>query len=404
MMQSRRTNTGVGLALRAALILTCVLATGACVSESRSGKVPSRRVTPSTRATAARTSSDDVRPASGASAFATAPSGVASSGAAPQTADTSPAGVALARLRSQAVEVLMSLVRSGSAEEKAHAIEALRFAPAELSQVAPEALVDLSPGVRGVTAMALAKSRVCTAVPELHQLLTDKSAQVRASAILALWRCERKVDPTPLAGMLKSNQPQERAQAAWVLGELGEESALPMLEEAAREALKRISAGAARVMDLQIAEARVKLGDEDALTDIRTALLPARNEDLESTALAASILGDLGDRGATNSLVYLVEYKDTAGKTMPPEVRLAAAGALAKLGQPQGGKLAEEFSHHADASVRAQSAAVLGMIRSTEYIPTLEVLMADQSGRVRAAAAMAILQTADSRGIRAAQP
>jgi HEAT repeat protein len=314
--------------------------------------------------------------------------------------ERAPSG-SLAELRNRAVSVLLTLARSGTAEEKAHAIEALRFSEPDLARLAPEALLDSSPGVRGVTAMALAKSRSCAATAEVHQLLSDRTPQVRASAILSLWRCNRRVDPTPLAGMLRSKNPQERAQAAWVLGEMGEESALSMLQEAARDSMKRVSAGAARVTELQIAEARVKLGDEDALTDIRTALLPARNEDLEATAFAAQILGDLNDRGATNSLIALAEYKDNSGKMMPPEVRLAAIGALARLGQPKGGPLALELSDHADVAVRSQAAAVFGVLRSTEYLPTLEKMLDDPSGKVRAAAAMAILQTAGSRGIRA---
>lgn len=436
----RRDSWKAGLRF-AAVVTLSIAAAGqtACISTERPTKVASRRVTPAERAAPAPVSSESRAyaprsrsnadsPATRGDTFAPSPetdissaerasgresdgrsgpsrpsaaiSSLASTSSSPE--DRAPSG-SLAELRNRSVSVLLTLARSGTAEEKAHAIEALRFSEPDLARLAPEALLDSSPGVRGVTAMALAKSRSCAATAEVSQLLSDRVPQVRASAILSLWRCNRRVDPTPLAGMLRSKNPQERAQAAWVLGEMGEESALSMLQEAARDSMKRVSAGAARVTELQIAEARVKLGDEDALTDIRTALLPARNEDLEATAFAAQILGDLNDRGATNSLIALAEYKDNSGKMMPPEVRLAAIGALAKLGQPKGGPLAMELADHADISVRSQAAAVFGVLRSTEYLPTLEKMLDDSSGKVRAAAAMAILQTAGSRGIRAGE-
>jgi hypothetical protein len=50
------------------------------------------------------------------------------------------------------------------------------------------------------------------------------------------------------------------------------------------------------MMELQISEARVKLGDEEALIDIRAALFPARSEDLEATALAAQIAANCAPR------------------------------------------------------------------------------------------------------------
>ena len=58
-------------------------------------------------------------------------------------------------------------------------------------------------------------------------------------------------------------------------------------------------------MELQIAQARVRLGDEEAIHSIRAALFPARSEDLEATALAAQLTGELNDRASARELVML---------------------------------------------------------------------------------------------------
>lgn len=310
---------------------------------------------------------------------------------------TRPSLVTTAQLREHSIGILMDLVKNGLPEEKANALEGLRFADGRLSQVAGDALHDPAPGVRGVAALALAKARSCGLSDEVSLLLSDRSPIVRASAMLSLWRCGNRVDPTPLAAMLNSSNPRERAQAAWVLGEMGERSAVALLRDAAKQTVRRASLGANRAVDLQIAEARVKLGDDEALSEIRTALLPARNEDLEATALAAQIAGDLQDREATNALIGLVEFKDSEGKPMPPEVRLAAVAALAKLGQPKGGAIAVEYTGAAKPEIRSQAVLALGVMRNPEYLPTMEKMLDDPSGQVRAAAAMAILQASDPR-------
>jgi HEAT repeat protein len=298
----------------------------------------------------------------------------------------------IADIREQATVQLVTLARNGSPEERANAIEGLRFAEGRLAGIAPDALHDPSPGVRAVTCSALAKSKVCSCADLVRPLLNDGSKMVRASAILSQWKCGRQPDPSFLAEMLQSPQPTERAHAAWVLGEMGESSARVMLAEAARDTVKRAAPTAQKILDLQIAEARVKLGDDAALTDIRTALQPTRTEDLESTALAAQIVGDLRDRPSTNALIELIEFKDDQGRAMPGEVRLSAAAALAKLGQPKGAYLAQEFLANDSTPLRAQAALLYGALGLSEHLPTLSALLNDPAPQVRIAAATAILQ------------
>lgn len=60
-----------------------------------------------------------------------------------------------------------------------------------------------------------------------------------------------------------------------------------------------------RLLQLQLAEAMVKLGEDDQIATIRAALYPSRPEDLEATALAVQIIGQVKDRGSIDELIYL---------------------------------------------------------------------------------------------------
>lgn len=311
----------------------------------------------------------------------------------PRQAAAAPADpVALSALREEAVELLLTAARDGTPEQRANAIEGLLSAPQRLAGVIDARLADENLGVRAVAAMAVGRAKLAASQDAVRPLLADPSPQVRASAIFALQRLDADVDPSPLAGMLASPVPQVRAHTAFILGELGNRSALAMLREAAADQMPRADQAAVRLMQLQMAEAMVKLGDEAAVQEIRAALYPQRPEDFEATALSAQIIGQVKDRGTLGQLVYLTAYKDREGNRMPAEVRLAAAASLAKLGNPRGSFLADELVRDPAGPVRAQAALVYGETGQTKNLPALEQLLRDPQPLVRVAAAAAILR------------
>jgi HEAT repeat protein len=170
--------------------------------------------------------------------------------------------------------------------------------------------------------------------------LNDPSAYVRGSAIFALTKCGIEVDPSPLAGMLlRDPSPRVRAQAAYLLGEIGDPSALGPLHDAAKATVPRASQAEMKMLQLQIAEAIVKLGEEDQISTIRAALYPARPEDLEITALAVQILGQLRDKAAADELIFLTAREDQRGQHWPAEIRLGCAAALARMGPSVAGRV-----------------------------------------------------------------
>lgn len=306
--------------------------------------------------------------------------------------------VARATLRERALTVLTSAATNGLPEERANAIEGLSVAPSRLGPLMDHALIDPNLGVRAIAAMVAGRTRLESAAPRLESLVSDDSPQVRASALYALKKLGRPVDLTPLASMLMSGSPQVRAHAAFLLGELGETSALSLIKEAGRTGVGRSEQSLIRVMDLQLAEARVKLGDEGAMAEIRAALFPAKVEDLEATALACQIVGQVRDSVSVNRLIELVRPVDEKKQLMPAQVRLAAAGALARMGQRHGAYIADQYRGNKIDPIRAQAAMVYGEIGDEENLPILVDMMNDPVGRVRVAAATAIIKVTDSTG------
>lgn len=300
---------------------------------------------------------------------------------------------AVTDLKDRATELLLRLAADPSPQIRANAIEALLETPGKLEPEAAKGLIDPNPGVRSTAAMMIGRAQLASQVAGLTPLLKDPSAFVRASAMYALARCGQKVDQSPLADLVLSDpSPRIRSHAAFLIGELGEPSAIPLLKEAGKAKLIKSSPSEIRLMQLQIAEAMVKLGVDSEVEVIRAALYPSRPEDLEGVALAVQILGQIRDRGAIDQLIYLTAYRDTKGGQMPAEVRLGAAIALARMGLDQGTFIADEYAGSPIPVLRAQAAFVYGQVGRSENLPKLEKMMADPEGLIRVSAAGGILR------------
>lgn len=294
--------------------------------------------------------------------------------------------------REDAVEMLLKASEDANALVRANAIEALEGAPGRIGEVALRGLSDPNVGVRTVSAMVIGRARLRDAAPAARALLSDPSDYARAAAIYALRRCGFDENPTPLAKMVTSHSDARvRAHAAFILGELGDKSAVPLLRQAAMSTSSRATSGERRLLELQIAEALIKLGDERELQTVRAALYPSRPEQLEATALAVQIIGEVKDRGSIDQLIYMTAYEGMGMQRMPAEVRLAVADALAKMGQTEGTFIADEYAGHEIDAIRAQAAAVYGRVGQAENLKPLRRMMDDPSRLVQVAAAGGIL-------------
>lgn len=293
-------------------------------------------------------------------------------------------------LREEALEVLVHEALSESPEVRANALEGLARARSRATPHIAKALTDPSPAVRAVAAMIVGELRLGELAGSVTPLARDESEFVRLSALYALKRCGREVDLTPMATiLLTSDRPQARAHAAFLLGEIGDRSAVGMLRQAAARPMPKAMPAAVSLMQLQFAEAMIKLGDTEQVEAVRAALYPARPEDLEATALAVQILGEVGDRGSIDHLINLFHRR--AEGEMPAEIKLGIAASLAKLGNPEGWFLADEFRESPEPSLWAQAAMVYGVTGQVSNLPKLEALLGDPHPQVRAASAAAIL-------------
>lgn len=300
--------------------------------------------------------------------------------------------VQASRIREQAIEILEKSAQSEDPQVRANGIEAAMIAPQRLMILIETGLRDPNPGVRNVAAMAVGKARLASLAEKCRPMLSDPVPQVRASAIFALAVNNKAVDRTPLAEMLLSDpSPWVRRHAAFILGEIGDRSAMTLLRAAAHQGDKDLPSEQARSYQLQIAEALIKLGDNDARQAVRAALYPSRPEDLESAALAVQIIGQVKDRDAIDQLIYLSEYRNSQGQMYPAEVRLGIAQALSGMGIRGGSFIADEFKASPTPALRAQAAFVYGYVGKAQ-LATLEAMMADPDPTVRIAAAAGVLR------------
>ncbi len=296
-----------------------------------------------------------------------------------------------AELRAAAIDQLMRLTADPSPEIRANTIEALSSVTSQVEPVVALALSDPNAGVRTVAAMVAGRSQLSSLAPTIRGLLDDDSAFVRSAALFALGSFGESIDLSELSVLLFDDpNPRIRSQAAFILGELGEASAIPMLQQSMTQPMERASPIEKKIFRLQVAEALFKLGHDESIDSIRAALYPSRPDELEATALAVQIIGQIRDEPSIDQLIYLSD--PNADIPMPAEVRLGVASALAEMGHREGAFVADEYMDNQIDTIRAQSAAVYGKTRSRENLGKLEQMMLnDPSPLTRVAAAGAIV-------------
>jgi len=294
-------------------------------------------------------------------------------------------------LRATAIDRLMRLTADPSPEIRANTIEALSPVRAQVEPVVALALSDPNAGVRTVAAMVAGRSQLRSLAPTIREMLGDDSPFVRSAAMFALGSFGEEIDLSELSLLLfEDENPRVRSQIAFILGELGEESAVPMLLQSMRQPMNQASVIQKKLFRLQVAEALIKLGHDDSIDAVRAALYPSRPDELEATALAVQIIGQIRDEPSIDQLIYLAD--PDADTPMPAEVRLGVASALAEMGYREGSFVADEYMDNQVDAIRAQSAIVYGKTQSRANLGKLEVMMLnDPSPLTQVAAAGAIV-------------
>lgn len=292
--------------------------------------------------------------------------------------------------REMALAVLRQAADADYAQLRANAIEGMRYAPENLDPLVRRGLVDGNRGVRFAAAMTIGKHRMEHLVHLLEPLLRDQSDSVRAAAMYGLKRCGKPVDLSPLSAMILSDDPEVRANTAMVLGDLGNPSAVPVIRQAIGRGMERVNAAKVKIVDLQLAEALVKLGEDRQLEVIRAALF-APAEQGELTALACMMCGRLHDERTVPDLIRLARI--TGQFQQPAEIRMAATWALAGLDPAQVvSDVALGYLGDPQYQLRVQAALTLGEIGDPALLSVLATRMSDENPLVQVAAATALLQ------------
>jgi len=306
--------------------------------------------------------------------------------------------LAVSVLRERAIAIIEESSSSADPQIRANAAEAAGYASSRMEAAIERALNDRHWAVRSVALMTVGRARLAGFTSYATTSSGEQSGHVRASAIYALTRLSEGADQSALAGILLRDASLEvRSHAAYVLGEIGNRTALPLLRDALRDPMRGIGGERLRLFHLQCAEAMVKLGDDSQRGTLRAALYPSNPEDLEAAALAVQIMGQVRDREAIDQLIYLSGPKGAAGSPMPAEVRLGIAGALARMGMGQGGFIADEYVSSTNPTIRAQAAFVYGEIGSPEAMRRLVGLLEDPAEAVRISAAASVLRASSRR-------
>lgn len=303
--------------------------------------------------------------------------------------------------RELALSILLQAARSPDPSQRANALEALSGERMALTDVLRESLGDPNRGVRFAACMCAGRARLEAMGNLVEPLALDESGSVRAAALFALSRMGRRVDLTPLASLAMSDDPEVRGNAILVLGEIGDRSAIALVEAAAGRPLRSGDVTRARIVDLQCAEALAKLGQRQALDPIRAALF-APSEQAELIALACQMVGEIRDEGSRGALMRL--WNADGGSLRPPEIRLAAATALARLGEPDMRPvlvMTRMVQSAPDPFIRAQAATALGWIPTPEAQTLLAPMLRDRNPYVQISAAGAWLRGDTLRGRRA---
>jgi HEAT repeat protein len=247
--------------------------------------------------------------------------------------------------------------------------------------------------IRFNAAVAIGDTKYSAGKDDVALLLKDSDENVRLAGNYALIMLGgSKSYAKPIREALTGSDQRVRANAAFLLGKIGDKNALPLLYHAIQD-----EASDDKVR-LNAIEAIARLGDEKIYQKIWAMLISAYADDRVSGIRA---MGALRTSPARDSLLTML--KDDL-----PEVRLVAAEQLGNLGDITGEKividaLTKDMSVAQDAETKARiqtlSALAIGQIRTPPVKKFLPELLKSDSQFARLAAAKAVFQCSDRNNI-----
>ncbi len=299
------------------------------------------------------------------------------------------------KVEQRALLALTLATRDPAAAVRVQAIESLQEgAPRVGVRYFMEALEDEYPGVRFAALMALGSLRYAPARDMIRARLNDADPHVRLAARFAMSRMGDPSGVPEIVSALRTHRSAAvRGNAALILGRLGDAGAVGALRGALKEQDESVR--------LQVLEAMALLGDKKAVGELG---LIAYSSTGPKMVLALLALGEARRSELRN--LFLEQFESASYD----EVRLAAAAALARIGEPVGAAYAQDrlrnyrpersgvdTPEQQAARVRILATVVLGAARDPAAMPALDDALRNETNEsVRVAAARAVLMIAGS--------
>lgn len=244
-------------------------------------------------------------------------------------------------------------------------------------------LKDKSAPVRFAAALAVGDSKYSLAKSSINKLLKDKDTNVIIAAAYAMGRLGFPEYFEVVRKAIDSEDQTVRANAALILGKIGDKSSLKLLKWAQED---KDSSDKVR---FQALEARARLSDEEVLQRLWAIVYSGYADD---RIMGIRALGALGTSKARDILITKLDDKVL-------EVRLAAAEQLGSLGDRTGepevldvfdNNLTTGLDKQASERINVLVALAIGQIRTPALTKYLPQLLKNESKFVRIAAAKAV--------------
>jgi HEAT repeat protein len=288
----------------------------------------------------------------------------------------------------------------------------------QAEQIVSDSLTDADPQVRANAVEVVASTRQLRLMPKVQKLLADSVVPVRFAAILAIGDLGFAPAKDDVAPLLNDPNPNIKIAACYTMSRLGQPEYYKDICTAVASNDQTVRANAALLLGksgqkdgirflywtlqrddssdmviLQTAEAIAMLGDHRIYPKLWTRLISAYADD---RVIGIRAMGALGTDEAKSAIVTMLDDP-------VPEVRLAAAEQLGKLGDSGGEaevlavfdkKLTADMDAQGQERVKTLAALAIGEIgteRPAKYLPQL---LQDPLKGVRLAAAKAVLRRA----------
>jgi HEAT repeat protein len=253
-----------------------------------------------------------------------------------------------------------------------HALGAIAEAPLPPAQV--KALADeldhYDPIIRAATARVLARVRATEGADRLLTTLADSNAVVRQFAVEALGTIRETRAVPPLLDLVSTGRGELGAQALLALARIGHAPSRDEFRKRLTDrdpAMRRAAAeGLGRLMDRESLEALRGLQASDRADDVRLA--------------AAFAVDRLGDPQSSMLAAHMI-LKD---------VNVQACGYLLEIGRPALDGVRATLDVAKDHRHRAELVHLIGFIGTRDEIGWVETFLSDRDEHVRRAAADAI--------------